>query len=145
MALMKWEPSEGLASLRSEMDRLFEDFWKRPWREGITGEMEPAVEISDDKKSVTVKIQVPGVPKENIQVNVTDDVLTVKGEVKEEEEKEEKNYYRREIRYGSFSRAVPLPTSVIAEEAAAKLQDGVLEITIPKSEESKVKEIPIQT
>ena len=134
MALIKWDPSEGLSSLRGEMDRLLEDFWKRPWRE-----------VSDNKKSVVVKVQVPGVPKENIQVNVTDDVLTVKGEVKEEEKKEDKNYYHREIRYGSFSRTVPLPTAVIAEKAAAKLKDGVLEIKIPKSKESKVKEIPIQT
>jgi HSP20 family protein len=145
MALIKWEPSEGLTSLRSEMDRLLEDFWRRPWRESLAGEMEPAIEVSDTKKSVIVKVQVPGVAKENIQVNVTDDVLSIKGEVKEEEEKEEKNYYRREIRYGSFSKTVPLPTAVIADKAAAKLQDGVLEIKIPKSKESKVKEIPIQT
>lgn len=145
MALIKWEPSEGLMSLRNDMDRLLEDFWKRPWRESLSGEMEPAVEVSDSKKSVVVKVQVPGVAKENIQVNVTDDALTIKGEIKEEEKKEEKNYYRREIRYGSFSRTIPLPTTVEAEKAAAKLKNGVLKIEIPKSKESKVKEIPIQT
>lgn len=145
MALIRWEPSEGLSSLRHEMDRLMEDFWKRPWREGLTGDIEPAVEVSDTKKTVVVKVQVPGVPKDRIQVNVTDDVLTVKGDMQEEEEKEEKNYHRREIRYGSFTRTVQLPTSVIADKATAKLKDGVLEVKIPKSKESKVKEIPVQT
>ena len=145
MALIKWEPSEGLSSLRNEMDRLLEDFWKRPWREGMTGDMEPAVEVSDTKKSVVVKVQVPGVPKDRIQVNVTDDILTVKGDMQEEEEKEEKNYHRREIRYGAFARTVQLPTAVVADKASAKLKDGVLEVKIPKSKETKVKEIPIQT
>ena len=145
MALIKWEPSEGLASLRHEMDRLLDDFWKRPFAEGMRGDLEPAVEVSDDKKSVMVKVQVPGIPKDRIQVNVTDDTLTIKGDMKEEEEKEEKNYHRREIRYGSFSRTIPLPTAVLGDKASAKLKDGVLEVTIPKSKESKVKEIPIQT
>jgi len=76
---------------------------------------------------------------------VTDDVLTVKGDMKEEEETEEKNYYRREIRYGSFSRTIPLPTVVVGDKASAKLTDGVLEVKIPKSKEAKVMEIPIQT
>ncbi len=145
MALLKWEPSEGLASLRHEMDRLLDDFWKRPFKEGVIGDLEPAVEVSDDKKSVMVKVQIPGVPKDRIQVNVTDDVLTVTGDMKEEEEKEEKNYYRREIRYGSFSRTIPLPTVVVGDKASAKLKDGVLEVKIPKSKEAKVMEIPIQT
>jgi HSP20 family protein len=145
MALIRWEPSEGLASLRHEMDRLLEDFWKRPGREGSTGEMEPAIEVSDSKKTVMVKVQVPGVSKDCIQVSVADNVLTVKGDMKEEEEKEEKNYHRREIRYGSFVRTITLPTAVIADKASATLKDGVLEVEIPKSEESKAKEIPIQT
>ena len=64
--------------------------------------------------------------------------------MKEEKKKEEKNYYRREFRYGSFARTIPLPTAVESKKAEAKLKDGVLEITIPKSEKAKVKEIPVQ-
>lgn len=143
MALMRWEPSGGLTALRREMDRLFEDFLgDRPFRmwEGVA---EPAVEVSDTKDAVIVKAQVPGMDKDAIQVSITENSLTLKGEMKEEEKKEDKNYHRREFRYGSFARTIPLPAAVQGDKASAQLKDGVLEITIPKSEESKVKEIPI--
>ncbi|WP_089939305.1 Hsp20/alpha crystallin family protein [Candidatus Entotheonella palauensis] len=145
MSLIKWEPSEGLTSLRRDMDRLLDDFFgNSPFHFERGDGFSPNVEVSDTKESVIVKAQVPGVSQENIQVSVTDDSLTLKGEMKEEETKDEKNIYRREFRYGSFSRTIPLPTAVHSEKAEAKLKDGVLEITIPKSEKAKVKEIPVQ-
>jgi HSP20 family protein len=144
MALMKWEPSEGLATLQREMNRLLESFFDgSPLRFG-EHMTEPAVEVSDTKDTVVVKVQVPGVSKEQIQVTVSEGALTIKGETKEEEKKEEKNYIRREFRYGAFSRTVSLPAGVQGEKAAAQLKDGVLEITIPKSEEARVKEIPVR-
>jgi HSP20 family protein len=128
------------------MDRLFENFFERgPRAFGELGAWEPAVEVADTKDAVVVKAQVPGISKDNLQVNVTDDTLTLKGEMKEEEKKEEKNYVRREFRYGAFSRTVTLPAAVQADKAQAQLKEGVLEITIPKSEQAKVKQIPIQT
>jgi HSP20 family protein len=146
MALKKWEPLAGLSTLRRDMDRLLEDFFSET---PFFGERErvfaPNVEVADTKDAVIVKAQVPGVPQEALEVNVSDDSLTLKGEFKEEEKKEDKNYYTREFRYGSFTRTVPLPTHVQSDKATAKLKDGVLEITIPKSEETKVKAIPIQT
>ena len=144
MALMKWEPSAGLTALRREMDRLFEDFFGG--RSGGFWERagEPAVEVSDTKDAVVVKAQVPGMTKENVQVSITEDALTLKGEMKEEEKKEDKNYHRREFRYGAFARTIPLPMTVQGDKATAQLKDGVLEITIPKSEQAKVKEIPIK-
>lgn len=146
MALIKWEPSESLASLRRDMDRLLEDFFgDGPFRSERGGAFAPNVEVSDTKDAVVVKAQVPGVTKDNLHISVTDDTLTLKGEMKEEEEKEEKDYHRREFRYGSFTRTVPLPMAVQSDKAAAKLKDGVLEVTIPKSEKTKVKEIPVQT
>lgn len=145
MALIRWEPAEGLASLRHELDRLFDDFFARgPFRHGERG-WEPAVEVADTKDAVVVKAQVPGMSKDNIQVNITEDTLTLQGEMKEEEKKEEKNYSRREFRYGAFARAIALPAAVQADKATAQLKDGVLEITIPKNEQAKGKEIPIQT
>ena len=144
MALMKWEPFEGLTTLQREMNRLFESFSEGGllhFGERMTA---PAVEVSDTTEAVVVKAQVPGVSKDQIQVTVTEGALTLKGEIKEEEKKEEKNYYRREFRYGAFTRTVPLPVAVQAEKATAQLKDGVLEITIPKSEQARVKEIPIQ-
>ena len=146
MALVRWEPFEGLTTLRREMDRLFEDFFKGgPLRIGDMEAWEPAVEVADTKDAVVVKAQVPGISKEQLQVNITEGTLTLKGETKAEEKKEEKNYSRREFRYGAFSRTIALPAAVQADKAQAQLKDGVLEITMPKSEQAKAKEIPIRT
>lgn len=146
MALIKWEPSEGLSALRRDVNRLLDDFLgDGPFHFEREGTFSPNIEVSDTKEAVVVKAQMPGVSQDNLQVSVTDGTLTLKGEIKEEEKKEEKNYYRREFRYGSFARTIPLPAAVQSEKAEAKLKDGVLEITMPKSEQAKVKEIPVQT
>jgi HSP20 family protein len=128
------------------MDRLFENFFERgPFMQTTGGMFEPAVELADTNGNVLVKVQVPGITKDNLQVDIANDVLTLRGEIKEEEKKEEKNYYHREFRYGTFSRTIPLPTHVQADQASAQLKDGILTITIPKSEEAKAKQIPIRT
>ncbi len=146
MALMKWEPFEGLTTLRREVDRLFEDFFDRGPRRFWGSSTGPAVEVCDTKEAVVVKAQVPGVSKDQLQVNITDDTLTLKGEMKEEEKKEDKNFHRQEFRYGAFERTIALPMAVQADKATAQLKDGVLEITLPKSvnAQAKVKQIPIQ-
>src|SRR4249920_3203968 len=115
MALMEWEPSEGLATLQREVTRVLESFFDgSPLRFGepMTA---PAVEVSDTKDAVVVKAQVPGVSKEQLQITVSEGSLTIKGETQADEKKEEKNYLRREFRYGAFSRTVPLPAAVQAE------------------------------
>jgi len=147
MALITREPSGSLTTLRREVDRLFEDFFdggpRRFWGRGA----EPAMEVCDTKDAVVVKAQVPGVSKDQLQVHITDDTLTLKGEVREEEKKEEKNFYQREFHYGAFERTMALPMAVQANKATAQLKDGVLEITLPKSAsaQAKVKQIPIET
>ena len=147
MALTRWEPFEGLASLRREMDRLFEHFFERGPTAmlGDGGTFEPAVEIADTKDNVVVRVQVPGVSKDNLHIDIMDDYLTLKGEMKEEKTTEEQRFHRKEFRYGSFARTIPLPTTIKAEAAAAQLKDGVLTITLPKGEQSKAKQIPIKT
>ena len=147
MALTRWEPFEGLASLRREMDRLFEHFFERAPTAmfGDGGTFEPAVEIADTKDNIVVKAQVPGVSKDNLHIDIRDDYLTLKGEMKEEKTTEEQRFHRKEFRYGAFARTIPLPTAVKADQAAAQLKDGVLTITLPKGEQSKAKQIPIKT
>lgn len=142
MALVRWEPFEGLTSLRRDIDRLFEDFFREPRLR--VGAPEPAVEVAETDDAIIIKAHVPGVKKDQLHVDVTDQAVTLKGEVKEEEEKKEKHYYRRELRYGSFQRTIPLPVSVRADQAKAQLKEGVLQVTIPKSEEAKTKTIPIE-
>jgi HSP20 family protein len=146
MALTRWEPFEGMTSLRREMDRLFDTFFDRsPISSTIQGGMlEPAIEIADTKDAVMVKAQVPGVSKENLHIDIMDDVLTLRGEMKEETKTEEQRFHRREFRYGAFSRTIPLPTSVQADQCSAELREGILTITLPKSQQARVKQIPIQ-
>jgi len=146
MALATWEPFEGLTALRRELDRLFEDFSHgggslRLWERAA----EPAVEISDTAEAVVVKAQLSGVKKDDLQLAITENTLTVKGEMKEEAKQEGKNSRRREFRYGAFVRTIPLPVPVQAEKTTAQLKDGALEVTMPKSAPAKVQHIPIQT
>lgn len=145
MALIKWEAGEGLSTLQREMNRLLESFFNGGSSHVGDSMTTPAVEVADTNEAIIVKAQVPGVSKDQIQVTVTEGALTLKGEMKEEEKKEEKNYSRREFRYGAFTRTIPLPAAVQADKVTAQLKDGVIEITIPKSEPARVKEIPIQT
>src|SRR2546422_3796356 len=143
MALTRWEPFGGLTALRRQIDRLFEHFHGR---EPLPlGEAAPAIEVADTPEAVIVKAQVPGVSKEHLQVNVTDNALTLKGDVQEDKTREDQNYHQREFHYGAFARTITLPTTVQAEHATAQLRDGVLEGTIPKREETKSKDGPIQT
>lgn len=145
MALMRWEAPGSLSTLRRDMDRLLDEFFgDGPFHFERESALAPNVEVFDTKEAVVVKAQVPGVSQDNLQVSVTDDAVTLKGEMKTEEKQEEKNYHRQEFRYGSFARTIPLPVPVESEKAEAKLKEGVLEITIPKSEKAKVKEIPVQ-
>lgn len=88
--------------------------WERPF--------EPAAEVADTPEAVVVKAQVPGVPKDQLQLTITEDALTPKGETKEEEKKEGKNYYRQEWRYGVCTRTIPMPVAIQAEKATAALK-----------------------
>jgi HSP20 family protein len=128
------------------MDRLFEHFFEP----GLltmerTGMFEPAVEVADCDAHVMVKAQVPGVSKDNFHVDIMEDTLTLRGEMKAEEKIDEKRFYRREFRYGAFSRTIALPIGVQADKATAELRDGILTINLPKSEQAKAKQIPIKT
>src|SRR4029453_1104181 len=143
MAQTRWEPFGGLTALRREMDRLFEPVLGR--EPSPLGEAAPAIEVAETPEAVIVKAQVPGVSKEHLQVNVTENALTLTGEVQEDTTTEDKNYHQREFHYGVFARTIPPPTTVQAEKATAQLKDGVLEVTIPKREETKAKDVPIQT
>ena len=147
MALTKWDPWRGLSSFRRELDRLFDDI-----EDGFGGKalarwertFEPDVEIVDTKDAVVVKALVPGIKKEDLHVDITDDTVTLRGEMKQEEKKEDEHYYQREFRYGAFTRTLHLPVAVQSDKAKAQMKDGVLEITMPKSDKAKSKEIPIK-
>ncbi|HET8563528.1 MAG TPA: Hsp20/alpha crystallin family protein [Candidatus Binatia bacterium] len=104
-----------------------------------TGFSVPAVDLYEDKGEIVAKVELPGMDKEDIQVNIRDHLLTIRGEKKHEEEIKEDNYYRAERSHGSFSRSVDLPDDVDAEKVRASFKNGLLEIRMPKTEEAKKK------
>ena len=139
-------PGTELNRLRREIDRLFEEpfgFLSRgtSFFEGWT----PAVDIYEDKDKYTIKAELPGMNKEDIEVSLDGDTLTISGERKQEEEKKEKEGYRSERFFGRFQRSVTLPAAVQADKLEATYKDGVLTVTAPKSEEAKPKQIPVKS
>ena len=140
MALIKWTP---LLEPFEEMDKMFSDFMPS-LRSGQTGFV-PAVDMYEDKNNVIVEAQLAGIDPEKVDISIENDVLCIKGESEKKSEVEDKNYYRKEIRQGSFYRSVPLPAHVDGDMASAEAADGVLKITIPKSPETKPKTIKIKT
>jgi HSP20 family protein len=111
-----------------------------PWAREIVGpdtEWEPPVEAFESEHEVVVKAALPNVDPKHIDITISNDAVTLKGSTKHEEERKERNYYRRELRYGAFLRTVPLPTEVKSAEAIASYNDGVLEIRLPKSDRAK--------
>jgi HSP20 family protein len=107
-------------------------------------EISPSVDMFDKKDEIVVKAEIPGVEKENISISLSDNMLTIKGEMKKEEEVKEEDYYYSERSYGSFSRSLNLPAKVQAEKIKASFKNGILEIHLPKAEEAKPKEIKVE-
>jgi len=146
MSLIRWRPTRDLLSIRDEMNRLFDNiFTGAPERRRglLEGEWAPSVDIAETDNDVVVTAELPGVKQDDVDITIADDVLTLKGEKKEEKEVKEKNYHRIERSYGSFQRSVSLPAGVQADKAKATYKDGVLHITVPKAEEAKPKQIKI--
>ncbi|MBI2845686.1 MAG: Hsp20/alpha crystallin family protein [Chloroflexi bacterium] len=142
MSISRWDPFRDLPSMREAMNRLFDEGLFRPWGWAYDfGSL--AVDVYDNKDSIVIRASVPGMKSEDIDISITGDTITISGEVKQEEKVEKENYYRRERRYGSFSRAVALPVAVQSDKAEAVFEDGVLTLTLPKAEEAKPKSIKV--
>jgi len=142
--LVRWEPFREITSLRDAMDRLLEESFIRPgllFGETPSGMLPVDMYETDDQ--VVVKATVPGVKPEDIDVTVTGDLLTIKGEFKSEEETKKRNYLRQERRYGSFCRQVGLPAGVDTDKVKATFEHGVLTLEMPKIESAKAKTIKI--
>ncbi len=143
-SLIRWEPAREMMSLREAMDRLFDDAFTRPL--SLAGNWSvPAVDMYQTDNEVVVKAALPGFKSEEVQINVTGEVLTIKGETRQETESKERTYHLREQRWGSFERSLILPTEVVADKAKAEFENGLLTITLPKAEEVKPKTITIKS
>ena len=133
-----------MMSLREAMDRLFDDAFTRPVNLRDGGWSAPAIDMYQTDDEVVVKAALPGFQADEVQINVTGDVLTLRGETKHEEEKKERSWHIREHRWGSFERSITLPTDVVADRANADLTNGILTISLPKAEEVKPKTITVK-
>ena len=147
MSLARWDPFTEMRRMREDMDRLFEGFWRPPmllpW---VTEGISPAVDVYERNNNVVIKVEVPGLNKEDIEVTATEDSISLKGEFKHEEEVKEEGFCRRERRAGKFYRTIPMPTAIKPNQVKANFRDGLLEITAPKAEVAKAKEkkVPIE-
>lgn len=143
--LIRWEPAREMMTLREAMDRLFDDAFTRPLsiRDGWSM-ASPAIDMYQTENDVVVKASIPGMKAEDVQINITGDVLTLKGESRQEEERNDRAWHIREQRFGSFERSVALPTAVKSDKADAVFENGVLTITLPKADEVKPKTINIK-
>ncbi len=132
-------------SLRDSMDKLFEDFFGNAAFPSLrTEHWLPAVDVHDTKKELVVTMDIPSVDPAELSIAITDNMLTIKGVKKKEDELEEQDAYRQERYYGTFQRTVQLPAEVMADKAKATYKDGVLKIRIPKSQKIMPKEIRVE-
>jgi HSP20 family protein len=141
-----WSPFRHLSTLRDEIDRLFEsplNALTSDSQQFLNGWL-PTIDLYEDKDNLLVKAELPGMKKEDIDISLHGDVLTLSGERKEEEAFEDAQAYRSERFLGKFQRTLTLPVNVSAEKVRASYMDGILSITLPKAEEAKPKQIEVK-
>jgi len=145
MAVVKWDPFRDLVSIQDRMNRLFEQTLSRSrGEEGVTATTwTPAVDIYETADTIVMKAELPGVAREDIQIQIDGNTLTLKGERRFARDVQEESYLRIERAYGSFHRSFALPATVQQENVRAVLKDGVLELVLPKAEDSKPKRISV--
>jgi len=142
----RWDPFRQLSTLRNEIDRLFEEPFSvlsegmQPFMNGWS----PALDVFEDKDNLTVKAVLPGMKKENIQISLHGDLLTLSGERKEDQKHNQGEIHRSERFVGKFQRTLTLPTGVDFDKVKASYKDGILTMTLPKTEEAKPKQIEIK-
>jgi HSP20 family protein len=138
--LANWSPFNRLSSLRDLLDSAFQLASSAP---DFTSGWAPALDVFEDDNKITVQVELAGMKKEDFDISLQDDLLTISGERKSENEKREGESFRSERFFGAFSRSVTLPSAVKADEIKATYEDGVLTVTLPKAEEAKPKKIQV--
>ncbi len=149
--LTVWKPFREMApfdfeQMRREMDRLWDSFYQGRARRRADeeGEWFPSLDVAETKNDIVVKAEVPGMDPKDIDISLSNGILTIKGEKKQEREEKEENYHLVERSYGSFTRSIQLPGEVQNDKINASYKNGVLKVTLPKSEDAKKKEIKIK-
>jgi HSP20 family protein len=139
MAIIRWDPFREMTQVQNQFSRLVDQIWNDRQESWL-----PAVDVFDTPEAVVLKAELAGMDPDDIQIEVEDNVLTIKGERKFEEDVDEERYYRVERRFGSFQRSLALPQGVKADEVAAAYEDGILTLTVPKTPEQKPQRIEVK-
>ena len=141
--LTRWDPFQEMLNLRRTVDRLFDNAGnERDWMQPIMWGL--AVDVVENKDDFIVKASVPGINPDDLDVSYSDDTLTIRGEIKSENEAKENQYHLRELHYGTFARSISLPTKIKGDAIEASYQNGVVTLRLPKAEEVKPKRISIK-
>ena len=137
--IIRWEPMTNMVRFRDEMNRLLEDFFGETAEERAPAEAMriPSVDVLDQGNDILVRAEMPGIDKENIKIEAMPEALMIRAEVKKEGEEKRENFIRKERRMGFFQRIIPLPVEVKPGDVKATYKDGVLSVTLPKSEQAK--------
>jgi HSP20 family protein len=154
MSLIRWNAARDLPTFPSdvmnmqrEINRMFDNFFRGGLMGGDTfasAGWTPAVDIAERENEYAVRVELPGVSKDDVKITMQNNVLTVRGEKKQEKETKDANYHRLERSYGSFERSFTLPATVKADRIDASYADGILTISLPKADEAKPKQIEVK-
>jgi HSP20 family protein len=139
MAIIRWDPFREMTSLQGQVDRLVDSMWS-----GRRQSWVPAVDVFDEGDAVVLKAELAGMKPDDIQIEVEDNVLTIKGERAFNEKVDDERYYRVERRFGSFQRSLALPQGVKADEIQAAYEDGILEVRVPKAAAERPRRIEVR-
>ncbi|MGC9502619.1 Hsp20/alpha crystallin family protein [Baaleninema sp.] len=144
MTLVRWNPTRDIDSLHREMNRLFDALNPTRFASELELNFGPPAELHETDEAVILKLEVPGMNPEDLDIDVTRDAVSIRGERKQESETEENGTIRSEFRYGQFSRVISLPTHVDNSQVEAQYRDGLLTLTLPKVEEEKHKSVKVK-
>jgi len=138
-------PWTGMTNFKQEMDRMLERVFEGKWDEfPAVGDWAPSLDLSETKDSLVLKVEAPGMDQKDIQISLQENLLTIKGEKRQEKEEKDERYHRVERSYGSFTRSVRLPVGVDASKVTATFKNGLLTVTMPKTVAAKGTTIPIK-
>ena len=154
MAIVRWSParelmpalSEEMFDMRRQINRMFDNLFRgeAPDPADLGSDWNPSVDIAERESEYVVRVELPGVNKDDVRITLEDSHLTIRGEKKQEKESKEANYHRMERSYGSFQRSFALPASVKADKIEASYRDGILTVTLPKADEARRKQIEVK-
>ena len=145
MTLVRWSPVRDVLAVRDEMSRLLEESFARGFAPDSPAAWQPVVDIEEQPEKYMVRAELAGMKLEDIKITLHDSQLVIRGEKRREEEKKDSTYHRVERVYGQFERAFTLSHAVQSDKIDAIYRDGVLEVSIPKADEAKPREIPIKS